>query len=120
MTLALRAKGRRFNSGSAHFPIIVPFEYTIFSVFMTENCVIRCFKWFSNVLLRLKPRSLDSLMVSLSRYKTKLLLFEITFAPARKQRDILCYMCNHSNTFTTINANIVTIQDTNNIYDKTP
>jgi hypothetical protein len=24
-----------------------------------ENCVIKCFKWFSNVLLRFKPRLRD-------------------------------------------------------------
>ena len=90
-TLALRAKGRRFNSGSAHFLLIAPFESTAFSVLLHENCVISCFKWFSKVLLRLKPRSLDSLIISLSRYKTKLLLFDNCICTRAEGRGVLCY-----------------------------
>jgi hypothetical protein len=47
------------NPGS---PILfIPFrvELTLFTELNDENCVISCFKWFSNVLLRLKPRAFD-------------------------------------------------------------
>jgi hypothetical protein len=44
----------------------------LFSGLHVENCVIRCFKWFSKVLLRLKPRDFDFATRSLSKYNTKL------------------------------------------------
>ena len=74
-TLALRAKGRRFKSGSAHQLAFLLVESTLLAELQVENLVIRSFKWFSNVLLRLKPRSLDFWMISFSRYKTRLVLF---------------------------------------------
>jgi hypothetical protein len=85
-TLALRAKGRRFKSGPAHHSTFLLVESHF------ENCVIKCFKWFSKVLLRLKPRDFDFAMRSLSRYKTTFPLFPIAFASTRKRREVLCYM----------------------------
>jgi hypothetical protein len=59
-TLALRAKGRRFESGSAHHKqAFLLVKSKLFTELLVEKCVIRCFKWFSNVLLKLKPSSLD-------------------------------------------------------------
>ena len=91
------------------FAEIMPFESAVFSIFSCENCVISCFKWFSKVLLRLKPRSLDFRMVSLSRYKTKLALFDNSICTRAETRDFLCYMCGHFDTFVTIN-----VEDGNN------
>jgi hypothetical protein len=71
-TLALRAKGRRFKSGSAHHSTFLLFKSEVFAELHCENCVVRCFKWFSNVLLRLKPRDFDFATRSLSKYNTKL------------------------------------------------
>jgi len=56
-----------------------------------ENCVIRCFKWFSKVLLRLKPRAFDFATSSLSKYNTTLPFVPIAFASARKRMDVLCF-----------------------------
>ena len=82
-TLALRAKGRRFKSGPAHHSPFLLVEEMLFSELHVENCVIRCFKWFSKVLLRLKPRAFDFATRSLSKYNTKFLLVVIANASAR-------------------------------------
>jgi hypothetical protein len=79
-TLALRAKGRRFKSGSAHHLPFLLVESEVFAELRCENCVIRCFKWFSNVLLRLKPSSFDFETNSLSKYNTTFLLVLIANA----------------------------------------
>jgi hypothetical protein len=42
----------------------LPVELKLFSELTVENCVIRCFKWFSKVLLRFKPRLRDFSMSS--------------------------------------------------------
>jgi len=39
----------------------------LFTELHVENCVIRCFKWFSNVFERLKPNSFDFSTNSLSK-----------------------------------------------------
>jgi len=61
-----------------------------------ENCIIRCFKWFSNVLLRLKPRDLDFSTRSLSKYNTALRFVIIAFTSARKRRNVLFHMFGRS------------------------
>jgi hypothetical protein len=94
-TLALRAKGRRFKSGSAHHLLFLLVESDLFGELHCENWVNRCFKWFSIVLLRLKPNSLDFAINSLSKYNTTFLLFLIANASEGKRRDILCYMSGH-------------------------
>ena len=43
-TLALRAKGRRFKSGSAHQSMLLIVESQLFNELTAENCVIKCFK----------------------------------------------------------------------------
>jgi hypothetical protein len=90
-TLALRAKGRRFKSGSAHHPPFLLDESTLFTELHVENCVINCFKWFSKVLLRLKPRDLDFSTKSLSRYNTTLPLVPIAFASEGMLGKDLCF-----------------------------
>jgi len=57
-----------------------------------ENCVIWCFKWFSKVLLRLKPRDLDFSTRFLSKYNTTFPLVPNAFASARAQMKVPCYM----------------------------
>ncbi len=94
-TLALRAKGRRFKSGPAHHLPFLISESELSAELNVENCVVRCFKWFSKVLLRLKPRDFDFATSSLSKYKTKLPLVPIANASARKQREDLCYKLGH-------------------------
>jgi len=59
------------------------------------KCVIRCFKWFSNVLLRLKPRDLDFSTSSLSKYKTRFRLVPIAFTSKGKRREVQCYKFGH-------------------------
>jgi len=59
-----------------------------------ENCVIRCFKWFSKVLLRLKPNSFDVATDSLSNYNTTLPFLVIAFACAQAQREVLVFLKN--------------------------
>jgi hypothetical protein len=90
--LALRAKGRRFKSGSAHHLPFLLVKLELFSELRVENCVVRCFRWFSTVLLRLKPRAFDFSTRSLSKYKTTFRLFDIAFASARKQGRCLLYV----------------------------
>lgn len=97
MTLALRAKGRRFNSGSAHFPIIDPFESKLFSVFSCENCVISCFKWFSNVLLRVKPRSWIFCLVFYLNIILNYTCLTTAFAPLREEVYYLLYVWSLTN-----------------------
>ena len=83
------------NPGS---PILfIPFrvELTLFTELHVENCVVSCFKWFSNVLLRLKPNSLDFSTRSLSKYNTTLPLIPIAFAPARERMEVHCYKFGH-------------------------
>jgi hypothetical protein len=60
------------------------------------NCVISCFKWFSNVLLRLKPSACDFSTSSLSMYKTKLCLFLKCIYTRGRAKGVLCYMFGHS------------------------
>ena len=91
-TLALRAKGRRFKSGSAHSASFFKVESALFAGLSVEICVIRCFKWFSKVFERLKPRALDFVVRSLSRYNTAFLLFDIANVSEGMRRDVLCYM----------------------------
>ena len=91
-TLALRAKGRRFKSGSAHFSLFFKFESALFAGLIVEYCVIRCFRWFSKVFERLKPRDLDFSTRSLSRYKTTFLLFDIASASEGMGGEVLCYI----------------------------
>ena len=94
-TLALRAKGRRFKSGSAHHPPFLLVESEVFAELHCENFVIKCFKWFSKVLLRFKPRDFDFATSSLSKYNTTFPLFPIAFASACKRMELLCYMFGH-------------------------
>jgi hypothetical protein len=94
-TLALRAKGRRFKSGSAHHLPFLLVESELFAELHVENCIIKCFKWFSKVLLRLNPRDFDFSTSSLSKYNTTFLFVVIAFASARKRMDILGYMFGH-------------------------
>ena len=91
-TLALRAKGRRFKSGPAHHSHFLISESKLFAELNVENCVTRCFNWFSKVLLRLKPRAFDFSSNSLSRYKTTFRLFDIAFASEGMRWEVLCYM----------------------------
>jgi hypothetical protein len=81
-TLALRAKGRRFKSGPAHQPQLLPVQSELSSELTFENCVIRLFKWFSKVLLKFMPRPRDFSTNSLSKYNTTFLLVVIAFAPS--------------------------------------
>ena len=93
--LALRAKGRRFKSGSAHHLQFSVVESEVFAGLHVENCVIRCFRWFPNVLLRLKPRVFDFSTSSLSKYNTTFRLFDITNASAGMRGEVLCYKFGH-------------------------
>ena len=70
---------------------LVSGELQFFIELHVENCVIRCFKCFSNVLLRLKPRAFDFSTSSLSKYNTTFPLFPIVFASARAQMEVLCF-----------------------------
>jgi len=63
----------------------------LFSVETCENCVVSCFKWFSNVFERLKPNSRDFSTNSLSIYNTRLCLLLIALAPERMRGEDLCY-----------------------------
>ena len=54
------------NPGSPIFFIPFSGELTLFTELQVENWIINCFKWFSNVLLRLKPSSLVFSTISLS------------------------------------------------------
>jgi hypothetical protein len=67
----------------------------LFSGLHVENCVVRCFKWFSKVLLRLKPRDLDFATNSLSTYSTKLCLFLKCVYTRGHAGVVLCYMFGH-------------------------
>ena len=53
--------------------------------------MIKCFKWFSKVLLRLKPRDFDFATSSSSKYNTTFLLVPIAFASEGMRREALCY-----------------------------
>jgi len=63
----------------------------LFSVKTCENCMVSCFKWFSNVFERLKPRSRDFSTSSLSKYSTTFLLLLIALTPERMRWDVQCY-----------------------------
>ena len=89
-TLAFHAKGRRFESGSAHFSSLLIAESTLYTELHDENCVIRCFKWFSNVFERLKPNSFDFSTNSLSRYNTTFPFWAIANAPEGTRLEELC------------------------------
>jgi hypothetical protein len=93
-TLALRAKGRRFKSGPAHQPAFLTVDSALFDGLLVENCVIKC-RWFSNVLLKLKPISFDFASSSLSRYNAGLCLFDNAYAPERMRGAVLCYKAGH-------------------------
>ena len=54
------------NPGSPTISILFSVELKLFTELIVENCVIICFKWFSKVLLRFKPNSLDFSTMSLS------------------------------------------------------
>jgi len=64
----------------------------LFTELHVENCVIRCFKWFSNVFERLKPNSFDFSINSLSRYKTKLCFLDTAYAPEGTRGRSLLYV----------------------------
>jgi len=64
----------------------------LFAELHVENFVIRCFKWFSKVLLRLKPSSFDLATNSLSKYNTTLPFLVIAFASEGAYLEVLCYM----------------------------
>jgi hypothetical protein len=70
-------------------------ELMLFNELPVENCIINCFKWFSNVLLRLKPSSFDFSTRSLSRYNTTLPLF-VNYICTRAQANgcSLSYVCS--------------------------
>jgi len=68
MCLTCRRSPVRIRSGP---PLnISTCRIQLFAELNVENCVIKCFKWFSKVLLRLKPRAFDFSAKSLLRYKT--------------------------------------------------
>jgi hypothetical protein len=54
------------NPGSPILFIPLSVKLSLFTELHIENCVINCFRWFSNVLLRLKPRDFDFSTNSLS------------------------------------------------------
>jgi len=83
--------------GRASPILFIPFsvELTLFTELNVENCVIKCFKWFSNVLLRLKPSSSDFSTRSLSRYNTTLRFVAIAFASEGLRGEFPCYKCGH-------------------------
>jgi hypothetical protein len=83
------------NPGSPTISILVSGELLFFSELQVENCVIRCFKWFSNVLLRLKPSSLDFSTRSLSRYNMTLRFVAIAFASEGLRGEFPCYKCGN-------------------------
>jgi hypothetical protein len=94
-TQAFQACDPGFKSRRPHQETFLLAESRLFLELQVENCVINRFKWFSKVLLRLKPRDLDFATRSLSKYKTKFRLFDIAFASARKRMEVLCYMFGH-------------------------
>jgi hypothetical protein len=81
-----------FKSRRPHQLTFLSVESRLFTELHVENCVIKCFKWFSKVLLRLMPSSLDFSTNSLSRYNTTLPLVPIAFASVRMRGVILYYM----------------------------
>jgi hypothetical protein len=102
----------RFKSGQPHHllgseliwvwgrasPILfIPFsvELKLFTELNVENCFIKRFKWFSNVLLRLKPSSLDYSTRSLSKYNTTLPFVVNAFAFEGLRGEFPCYKCDH-------------------------
>ena len=91
------------NPGSPIISILFLRELKLFAELKVEYCVIRFFKWFSKVLLRLKPSSLDFSTSSLSKYKTTFLLFDVTNASEGKRMDGLCYKCGHRTLFLSFN-----------------
>ena len=74
------------GTGSPTILSLFSVDSKLFTELSVENWVIRCFKWFSNVLLRLKPNSFDFPPSSLSRYRTTFPLDPIAFAPERNRR----------------------------------
>ena len=74
-TQAFQACDPGFKSRRPHQLTFLSVKSRLSTEFSVENCVIKCFKWFSKVLLRLKPNSLDFSTRSLSMYRTKLCLF---------------------------------------------
>jgi len=65
-------------------------ESKFFIELRVENSVIRCFKWFSNVLLRLKPSSFDFEIVIYRDIELHY-PFSIAFASEGKRKEFLCY-----------------------------
>jgi hypothetical protein len=66
---------------------------------MFVSCKINCIKWFSKVLLRLKPRDFDFSTRSLSKYRTTFPLFPIANAIEGMRGEVLCYKfgdCNYA------------------------
>src|SRR3972149_11598496 len=66
-TLAFQANDPGFKSRRPHHNNLLFCKLKLFTELFVENCVIRCFNWFSKVLLRLKPGSFDFSANSLSR-----------------------------------------------------
>jgi len=63
-----------------------------FNELQIDNWIIRCFKWFSKVLLRFKPSSFDFSTRSLSKYNTTFRFVVIANASEGKRMEELCYM----------------------------
>jgi hypothetical protein len=80
------------NPGSPTISSLFSGKIQLFTELHAEKFGIRCFKWFSNVLLRLKPKDLDFATNSLSKYNTTLPFVVIAFASARKRMEFQCYM----------------------------
>ena len=69
-TLAFQANDPGFKSRRPHQDTLLISELALFSEFIGEKPIINCFKWFSNVLLKLKPNPFDFSTNSLSKYST--------------------------------------------------
>ena len=91
-TQAFQACDHGFKSRRPHQTPLLLVESKVFAELHVENCVIRCFKWFSKVLLRLKPKAFDFSTRSLSKYNTTLPFVPIAFASEGMRWAFLCYM----------------------------
>jgi hypothetical protein len=94
----LQKKSPKVVGSNPASPILfIPFsvELTLFTELNVENWIIKCFKWFANVLLRLKPSSSNFSTRALSRYNTTLCFVAIVFASEGLRGKFPCYKCGH-------------------------
>jgi hypothetical protein len=79
------------SSGPTKLPLN-SLKLELFCIEGDEFLLIKYFKWFLKVLLKLNPDSLDLSTNSLSRYKRQhYFYFQIAFASEGRRREEACY-----------------------------